>query len=140
MPRRHLAVASALATLSLAASAQVAVVAGAKSGASPLNAEQVSNLYLGKSDKVAGIGSLVLLEQADGSPVREQFYAKAIGKTPAQVKAAWTRLVFSGKAQMPKEAGSSADVKKAVAANPDAVGYIEKSAVDGTVKVLFTID
>jgi ABC-type phosphate transport system substrate-binding protein len=46
--------------------------------------------------------------------------------------------VFTGKATMPKEAGSSADVKKAIAGNPKAIGYIEKSAVDSTVKVVFT--
>jgi ABC-type phosphate transport system substrate-binding protein len=49
--------------------------------------------------------------------------------------------VFSGKATPPKELlSSSADVKKFVAANPDAIGYIEKSAVDGSVKVVLTVD
>lgn len=120
--------------------AQYAVVAGSKSSASPLTADQVTNLYTGKSDKISGVGSLVLVDQADGAAVREGFYAKALGKTPSQVKAAWTRLVFSGKAQMPKELGSSADVKKFVAANPDAIGYIETNQVDPSVKVLFSAD
>jgi hypothetical protein len=31
-------------------------------------------------------------------------------------------------------------VKKFVASNPDAIGYIEKSAVDSTVKVVLIID
>jgi ABC-type phosphate transport system substrate-binding protein len=48
--------------------------------------------------------------------------------------------VFSGKATPPKELGSAAEVKKFVAANPDAIGYIEKSAVDGSVKVVLTVD
>ncbi|SDD77089.1 hypothetical protein SAMN05428966_105342 [Massilia sp. PDC64] len=56
----------------------------------------------------------------------------------SQVKALWSKLVFTGKATMPKEVGSSADVRKAVAANPKAIGYIEKSAVDATVKVIYT--
>lgn len=58
----------------------------------------------------------------------------------AQVKALWSRLVFSGKGQPPKELADSASVKKAVAADPKVVGYIEKSAVDGSVKVLFSVD
>jgi hypothetical protein len=33
----------------------------------------------------------------------------------------------------------SAAVKKAVAANPKAVGYIEKSAVDASVKVILPL-
>ena len=48
--------------------------------------------------------------------------------------------MFSGKATPPKELGSSADVKKFVASNPDAIGYIEKSAVDSSVKVVFSAD
>jgi hypothetical protein len=48
--------------------------------------------------------------------------------------------VFSGKVQPPKEAADAAAVKKAVAADPKAVGYIEKSAVDGTVKVVSTLN
>jgi hypothetical protein len=43
----------------------------------------------------------------------------------SQAKALWSKLVFTGKATMPKEVGSSAEVKKAVAANPKAMGYIE---------------
>ena len=62
------------------------------------------------------------------SAVREQFYSKVAGKQAAQVKAAWSRLVFSGKATPPKELGSSADVKKFVAANPDAIGYLQYSS------------
>ena len=60
------------------------------------------------------------------------------GKDAAQVKAVWTRLIFTGKATPPKEVASSADVKKAVASDPKAIGYMEKGAVDSSVKVVFT--
>ena len=39
---------------------------------------------------------------------------------------------------MPKEVADSAAVKAAVAANPKAIGYIDKSAVDATVKVVYS--
>ena len=58
----------------------------------------------------------------------------------AQVKATWSRIVFSGKGQAPKQLDDSAAVKKAVAADPKGVGYIEKSAVDATVKAVLTLD
>ena len=59
---------------------------------------------------------------------------------PAQVKAVWSRLVFSGKAQPPKEHADAAAVKKAVAADPKAIGYIDKAALDGTVKAALTLN
>ena len=102
--------------------------------ASPLTKDQVAEIFLGKDQSHAPV------DQADGSPIRAEFYKKATGREPAQVKAAWSRLVFSGKAQPPKEVVDSGAVKKAVAGDSKAVGYIEKSAVDGTVKVLSTVE
>ena len=62
--------------------------------------------------------------------------ATLIGKTPANIKAAWASLMFSGKATPPKVAGGDAEVKAAVAANQGAIGYINASAVDSSVKVV----
>ena len=59
-------------------------------------------------------------------------------KDAAQAKALWSKLVFTGKATMPKEVGDNAGVKAALAANPKAIGYIDKSAVDATVKVVYS--
>lgn len=128
-----------LAAVSIA-SAQVVVVVGAKSTASALTLEQAAALFLGKSDQIPGVGTALLMDQPEASPVRDQFYTKVAGKSASQVKAAWSRLVFSGRATPPKELASSAEVKKMVAANANAIGYIEKSAVDGTVKVLVTAE
>jgi ABC-type phosphate transport system substrate-binding protein len=47
--------------------------------------------------------------------------------------------VFTGKATPPKALPSSADVVKAVAADPNAIGYVEKAAVDDTVKVVLEV-
>ena len=126
--------------LAQASMAQVVVVVGAKSAASALTLEQAAGLYLGKTDQLPGVGVALLLDQPDAGSVREHFYTKVTGKSASQVKAAWSRLVFSGKATPPKELANDAEVKKFVAANPDAIGYIDKSAVDSTVKVVFTSD
>ena len=120
--------------------AQVAVVVGAKSDIGTLNAEQVSSIYLGKSDKFPNGSTALPLDQTSGSPIRGLFYDKVTGKSEAQVKAAWSRLVFSGKGTPPKEISSSSEVKKLVSSNPSTIGYIEKSAVDSSVKVVFSAD
>jgi ABC-type phosphate transport system substrate-binding protein len=121
--------------LLLAASAHAAdlVVVGNPS-ASPLSKDQVADVFLGKSQ------SMTPVDQPEGSAVYADFYRKATGRDIAQVKATWARLVFSGKSQAPKQLPDSAAVKKAVAADPKAVGYIEKTAVDASVKVLLSLD
>jgi ABC-type phosphate transport system substrate-binding protein len=121
----------ALTSLGVAQAAEIAVIV---SPASTLTKDQISDVFLGKNTSNSPV------DLPEASPVRAAFYSKATGKESAQVKAAWARLVFSGKAQPPKELPDAAAVKKAVAADPKAVGYIEKSAVDGTVKILTSLE
>ncbi len=120
--------------------AQVAVVVGAKSDVGTMTAEQVSSIYLGKTDKFPSGSTALPIDQASGSAVRTTFYDKVTGKSEAQVKAAWSRLVFSGKGTPPKEVASSGEIKKLVSTNPNTIGYIEKSAVDSSVKVILSVD
>lgn len=103
------------------------------SAAAP-SSEQVADIYLGKSQ------AFTPLDLPESSSTYAEFYKKATGRDVAQVKATWSRLIFTGKAQAPKALPDSAAVKKAVAADPKAIGYIEKSAVDGSVKTAITLD
>ncbi|KFC72151.1 hypothetical protein [Massilia sp. LC238] len=114
------------------AMAEVVVVVNPKAAEASMTREQVAQFFLGKSSAMTPI------DQADASPVRAEFYKKVADKDAAQAKALWSKLVFTGKATMPKEVADNAAVKAAVAANPKAIGYIDKSAVDGSVKVVYS--
>jgi len=116
--------------LSSAALADVVVVGNPAAAA--LTKDQVSDLFLGKTS------GMKLVDQPESSKIKAEFYGK-LGHDLSQVKATWSRLIFTGKAQAPKEVSDSAAVKKAVAADPTTIGYIDKSEVDGTVKVLSTL-
>ena len=131
---------AALFAAAVAAQAQVAVVVNPKSPVASMTADQVASIFLGKSNQLPNGSAAQAVDLPDSAAAREHFYSKATGKSSAQVKAAWSRLVFSGKGTPPKELGRAADVKKFVAANADAIGYIEKSAVDGSVKVVLSVD
>jgi ABC-type phosphate transport system substrate-binding protein len=123
----------------VAAAEEIAVIVNPKNATASITADQVEQLFLGKSTALPGGGSANPVDQSDGSPIRDDFYQKATGKSNAQVKAIWSRLIFSGKSTPPKALGSSADVKKLVASDPNAIGYIEKSAADASVKVVLTL-
>lgn len=139
MSIRNIIIATAL-CLAGAAQAQVAVIVNPKSAVASMTADQVSGIFLGKTNTLPSGATAAPVDQAESAAIREQFYTKVTGKQAAQVKAAWSRLVFSGKGTPPKELASSAEVKKFVAANADAIGYVEKSAVDGSVKAVLTVD
>ena len=99
-----------------------------------ISKEQIADLYLGRT------GAWTPIDQAPDSLIYAQFYKKVTGHDSAQVKAIWSRILFTGRGLPPKQLLDSAAVKKAVAANPKAVGYIEKSAVDASVKVALPVD
>jgi ABC-type phosphate transport system substrate-binding protein len=120
------------ATAFQAANADVVVVVSAKSTATTMTADQISQIYLGKSNQMKP------LDSGDG-PIRSQFYSKVAGKDEAQVKAIWSKLVFTGKAKPPTALPTSADVVKAVAADANSLGYVDRSAVDSSVKVVYEI-
>lgn len=124
------AIAAALISAAVPSFAEVVAVVGAKSPAGAMTNEEVAQFFLGKSSAMTPI------DQPESSPVRNEFYKKIAGKEASQAKALWSKLVFTGKATLPKEVAGSAEVKKAVAADPKAIGYIEKSALDATVKVV----
>ena len=115
------------------ARADVVIIVSAKNTAQALTPEEISQIYLGKST------ALKPVDNDDKSLVRNQFYSKIAGRDQAQVKAIWSKLVFTGKAKAPKELPSNADVVKTVAGDPTAIGYVDKSAVDSTVKVVLEV-
>jgi len=122
-----------LAAAALPASAETVVIVNKANPATRMFSEQAAQFFLGKSNMFTPV------DQPESSPIRADFYHKVADKDPAQVKAIWSKLVFTGKATPPKEYANSAEVKKAVAADPKAIGYIDKSAVDDTVKVILTL-
>jgi len=126
------ALAAAILGASLPALAEVVVVVNPKAPEATMSKDQVAQFFLGKSSAMTPV------DQPEDAPVRAEFYKKVTDKDASQAKALWSKLVFTGKATMPKEVANSAAVKAAVAANPKAIGYMEKSAVDGTVKVVYT--
>ena len=119
-----------------AASAEVVVIVSAKNTTKALTAGQVSDIFLGKLSTFPEGGAAVPLDQKEGAAARDEFYAKRAGKSAAQLKAYWSRQVFTGKGSPPKEFGDNIDVRKAVAGDPNAIGYIDKSAVDSSVRVV----
>jgi hypothetical protein len=48
-------------------------------------------------------------------------------------------MIFTGRGQPPKEAPNSAAVRKLVADNPALIGYIDRSALDASVKPVLLV-
>ena len=118
------------------AHAGAVVVAGASSPLTAADSGDMVKVFLGKKKALGGV-NVVPVDQAEGTGARTYFYSNVIKKSEAQLKSYWSRLIFTGKGQAPHVVGGNADVKGMVSANPNLLGYIDESAVDASVKVLF---
>ncbi len=118
------------------ATAEVVVVVSAKSPVSKLTTTQVARIFLAKASTFPGDGTAVPLDQAEGAAVRNEFNSKVTGKDASQHQAYWSKLIFAGDGQPPRVVSGDEQVKRALANDPNAIGYIDIGAVDGSVKVL----
>jgi ABC-type phosphate transport system substrate-binding protein len=126
--------AAAMLLLTRITSAEIVVVVNPKHPASAMTADEVSAIYLGKNSAFAPV------HLPEASAPCSEFYTKVLGRDSAQVKAIWARLIFTGKVQPPKQVDSSTTAVKLVASNDKGIAYVEKSAVDATVKTVLIIE
>ena len=55
------------------------------------------------------------------------------------MKTYWAKQLFSGKGSPPREIASAAEMKKAVAADPAAIGYVDRASLDATVRAVLSV-
>jgi ABC-type phosphate transport system substrate-binding protein len=127
----------ALSLSSTVVEADVVAVVSAKSPITALDKSQVADLFLGKASRFPNGVRAVPIDQAEGLAVRDEFYGKVLGKTAAQMKAYWSKIIFTGRGQPPPSVSSDVEMKKRISENPAAIGYIDRSLVDNSVRVVF---
>jgi len=114
------------------ANAEVAVIVNPGAAKAPSQSE-VANIFLGKDKSLKGV------DQAGWNPAKEAFYAGVTSKNESQLKSYWSGLIFTGKGQPLPSVADDAAVVARVAAEADAIGYVDSAAVNDSVKVLFTL-
>ena len=119
--------------------AELVVVVSAKNPLAALNAHQVADIFLGRTSDFPSGGEAIPIDQAEDSTSRAEFYLKATGKAPAQLKAYWSKLIFTGSGQPPREVADAAEVKKALNTIPNSIGYIDNAELDPRVKVVLLL-
>ena len=125
--------------LSLPASvvaAREVVVVSANNPLTALSKNEVVDIFLGRMTHFPDGRRAMPIDQAEGSPARDAFYLSFANKSPAQIKAYWSKIIFTGRGQPPRSVSNDAEVKKLIRAEQDDIGYIDESMVDSSVKVL----
>ncbi len=117
--------------------ANVAVIVN-PSNNSKISDQDIGRIFLGKLKKFSNGEKAVALNLKFGSETRNDFEQKVLNKSSRQIKAYWSKLVFSGKGKPPPELISDKDVLALVSADSNVIAYVDAASVDGSVKVIKT--
>lgn len=128
--------AGVLSLCSVSVFAEVAVIIN-PSNTSTIDIDAIKKIYLGKN-KSFDNGTKVSPVDQNGTAVADEFNDKVVGKSSSQINAYWSKLVFTGKGTPPGKLDSDQAVIDFVAANKDAIGYIDSAKVSDKVKVIAT--
>jgi ABC-type phosphate transport system substrate-binding protein len=124
----------ALACVLLASQAPAAVIANEKVSAASLSKDDAKAMFLGSKTSWDGGGKVVLaVFTGDGG---EAILNDLTGKNAANFQTHWKRLVFTGKAGMPKQFAKAEEVVDFVKSTEGAIGIVPDGAAAAGTKAL----
>ena len=121
------------------AKAEIVVVVARDNPVEALQANEVNDLFLGRSSRLPNGQLASPIEQTEGSAAQNEFYQRVLERSPAQMKAHWSKLVFTGRGEPPPSVAGDAAMIEALTADPRTIGYVDSSSVDERVKIVFSL-
>ncbi|BCB62601.1 MULTISPECIES: phosphate ABC transporter substrate-binding protein [Halomonadaceae] len=125
-----------LGLLPCAGVADLVVVVSAETGLTRIQRQELKDLYLDSRTRLQGGAAITPIDQSERSRERDEFYRRYIEKTPAQLRAHWARLIFTGRGQPPQTLADSQAVVERLARDPGALGYIDARYLDDRLRVV----
>lgn len=105
---------------------------------STISSDDIKRIFLGKLKTFPGGTSAVPINLKASNPSRDVFDTSVLHKSSSQIKAYWSKLVFSGKGNPPLEVATDKEAVESVMKDPTAIGYVDSANVAAGVKVIAT--
>jgi len=127
---------------STASYGEIVIIVNSKSPIKNADKTQIGAVFLGKFRRING-HLITPLDQYEGSHSRDEFYKKITKKTPSQINAYWSRLIFTGKGMPPEREPGDMEVIDLVVDDPSFIGYVNAKSLkdnnmDNNINVIFS--
>lgn len=129
------AVALALAHPAIAGEPRFVVIVAKGNPNVDMDATVIADIFLGRSASFPDGRYVEPIDCANGV-ARTTFLETVVGTNGARFRSHWSRLVFTGRARPPVHLSDCDEMVRAVARNPNAIGFIDPVLVDDGVRVV----
>ncbi|NEX18162.1 MAG: phosphate ABC transporter substrate-binding protein [Halochromatium sp.] len=115
------------------------VVMGSDSDVERLTREQVVHIFLGRFRRLPNGLTATPIDRPQDQSLMTDFYQLLVGKSPAEIRSYWSRLIFSGKTAPPRQAGSGQEVVRWLAETPGAIAYMRPDECPPQLRVVLRL-
>ena len=120
---------------SFSAAAEIAVIVN-KANNSSLDKSTIEKIFTGRMKSFPDGNVAIPMNAAKSMESRDEFNQSVLGRSSSQVNAYWSKLVFTGKGNMPMELASDTEIISTISSNTGAIGYVNVSSLTDDVKVI----
>ncbi len=117
---------------------QVAVVAHKSVPVDSVSKSELLDLYTGETSIWRDGEPVVVFDLKENGKTRKTFY-KFLGMASSRIKSIWLIKMLSGEADPPESLKSEEELLRKVSITQGAIGFLDRSKPNGTVKILMTI-
>ncbi len=115
---------------------EMVVVVSKKSEVENLKDKQIANIFLTRTNRFPSGKKAIPIELSNGH-LRDVFYQQISGKSPTQLMAYWTTLIFSGKGKPPRGYGDLNALILRLQRNPNSISYLSQAQVTDDLKIVY---
>ncbi|MCC7441868.1 MAG: hypothetical protein IT285_09550 [Bdellovibrionales bacterium] len=116
---------------------EILLVAGPGRPASPLSPDALRDAFLGYPAHFEDGSTVKAIDRKNFDvELRRKFFEKAVGKSPIQMKAHWSQLVFTGRGYPPRSASSMEELRALMGTTPGTVSFVSAAEPLGGLVVI----
>jgi len=116
------------------------VVITARENVEELSVDDVARIFLGKVTRYPSGAEVVPLDLDPSDPGFARFARLVLKKSPAQLKAYWSKRVFTGKGKPPRRVATRAALLELVESHPRYLAYLNADDADNGVRWILELN
>lgn len=115
---------------------RIVVVVSEKNELKDITPETLSAVFSGQTSSAAA-QNLMPLDLSE-SDIRDQFYQQLLGKNRNQMRAYWSRMVFTSRGRPPQEMNAE-QIAALLKSNPRAIAYLPRYQVTSGMRIVWQV-